>query len=180
MTEPLRCSFCNKAQKEIRKLIAGPHVYICDECVDVCVGVLTEEGIPAGSAGKKAISQVTQAEAHLLTGRTLLATPDLVGAVREIRSSAVCALRGLCVLTQDQAPTWSETKIIVTALEEHPSVAAPLQQIDAAHLILRVSTAGAVFTEAEVSAALLAAEALVTYCRSQAEAGIQPRSRSGA
>ncbi|MFI5142724.1 MAG: ClpX C4-type zinc finger protein, partial [Thermoanaerobaculales bacterium] len=33
-SELLRCSFCNKSQREVRKLIAGPNVYICDECVD--------------------------------------------------------------------------------------------------------------------------------------------------
>src|SRR4029453_13686660 len=32
----LRCSFCGKAQADVRKLIAGPEVFICDECVDVC------------------------------------------------------------------------------------------------------------------------------------------------
>jgi len=38
----LRCSFCNKSQREVRKLIAGPHVYICDECVDICCDILAE------------------------------------------------------------------------------------------------------------------------------------------
>ena len=32
----LRCSFCNKSQRDVKKLIAGPTVYICDECVDIC------------------------------------------------------------------------------------------------------------------------------------------------
>ena len=32
----LYCSFCGKGQNEVRKLIAGPSVYICDECVDLC------------------------------------------------------------------------------------------------------------------------------------------------
>src|ERR671930_541917 len=35
-TEILRCSFCNKDQNDVRKLIAGPTVFICDECVEVC------------------------------------------------------------------------------------------------------------------------------------------------
>jgi hypothetical protein len=35
-----QCSFCNKSQKEVRKLIAGPNVYICDECVDVCFRIV--------------------------------------------------------------------------------------------------------------------------------------------
>ena len=40
----LRCSFCGKTQDEVRKLIAGPEgVYICNECVDICVGIVEEE-----------------------------------------------------------------------------------------------------------------------------------------
>jgi ATP-dependent Clp protease ATP-binding subunit ClpX len=39
----LSCSFCGKSQKEVRKLIAGPSVYICDECVELCNEIITEE-----------------------------------------------------------------------------------------------------------------------------------------
>lgn len=40
----IRCSFCNKTQDQVRKLIAGPTgVYICDECVDICAGIIEEE-----------------------------------------------------------------------------------------------------------------------------------------
>lgn len=39
----LRCSFCNKPQHEVRKLIAGPHVYICNECVETCNEILMED-----------------------------------------------------------------------------------------------------------------------------------------
>lgn len=41
--ETLRCSFCGKSQKEARKLIAGPKVYICDECIDLCNEIIMEE-----------------------------------------------------------------------------------------------------------------------------------------
>lgn len=39
----LICSFCGKTQEEVRKLVAGPGVYICDECIDLCNDILTEE-----------------------------------------------------------------------------------------------------------------------------------------
>src|SRR6185312_2462989 len=39
----LCCSFCGKSQKEVKKLIAGPGVYICDECIDLCNDIITEE-----------------------------------------------------------------------------------------------------------------------------------------
>ncbi|MDO4915455.1 ATP-dependent Clp protease ATP-binding subunit ClpX [Corynebacterium sp.] len=39
----LKCSFCGKSQKQVRKLIAGPGVYICDECIDLCNEIIEEE-----------------------------------------------------------------------------------------------------------------------------------------
>ena len=39
----LRCSFCNKNQNDVRKLIAGPTVFICDECVDVCNDIIADD-----------------------------------------------------------------------------------------------------------------------------------------
>lgn len=39
----LRCSFCGKNQNEVKKLIAGPGVYICDECIDLCTDIIEEE-----------------------------------------------------------------------------------------------------------------------------------------
>ncbi len=40
----LHCSFCGKSQKEVKKLIAGPTVYICDECIELCNDIIAEEG----------------------------------------------------------------------------------------------------------------------------------------
>ena len=39
----LFCSFCGKSQHEVRKLIAGPTVFICDECVELCIDIIKEE-----------------------------------------------------------------------------------------------------------------------------------------
>ena len=41
----LSCSFCGKTQREVKKLIAGPSVYICDECVTLCRDIITEEQV---------------------------------------------------------------------------------------------------------------------------------------
>jgi ATP-dependent Clp protease ATP-binding subunit ClpX len=43
--ENYRCSFCGKSQDEVKKLIAGPSVYICDECVDLCNDIIVEEWV---------------------------------------------------------------------------------------------------------------------------------------
>lgn len=42
-SELLKCSFCGKSQKQVRKLIAGPSVYICDECIELCNEIIEEE-----------------------------------------------------------------------------------------------------------------------------------------
>lgn len=47
----LRCSFCNKTQDQVRKLIAGPSVYICDECVEICSEIVEEEFEEDGDLG---------------------------------------------------------------------------------------------------------------------------------
>ena len=41
--EPLRCSFCGKSQDEVKKLVAGRGVYICDECIEVCINIVADE-----------------------------------------------------------------------------------------------------------------------------------------
>ena len=61
----LYCSFCGKSQHEVRKLIAGPNVFICNECVELCMDIIREEdktqivkpgdGVPAPSEIKKVL-----------------------------------------------------------------------------------------------------------------------------
>jgi len=48
----LRCSFCSKCQNDVKKLIAGPNVYICDECVDVCNEIIADDVIMSPAGGK--------------------------------------------------------------------------------------------------------------------------------
>ncbi len=47
--EQLLCSFCGKSQRQVKKLIAGPGVYICDECIDLCNEIIDEEAAPAAA-----------------------------------------------------------------------------------------------------------------------------------
>jgi ATP-dependent Clp protease ATP-binding subunit ClpX len=44
-TQSLKCSFCGKSQKQVIKLIAGPGVYICDECIELCIEIIDEEKV---------------------------------------------------------------------------------------------------------------------------------------
>jgi len=62
--EALSCSFCAKSQFDVVKLVAGPGVYICNECVDLCTQIIAEEldlkGRRAGDAIPSAKSQIPQ------------------------------------------------------------------------------------------------------------------------
>ena len=51
---PYRCSFCGKSQEQVRKLIAGQGVYICDECINLCQEIIEEEMLETPRAGGKA------------------------------------------------------------------------------------------------------------------------------
>jgi ATP-dependent Clp protease ATP-binding subunit ClpX len=52
--KPLYCSFCGKSQHEVKKLIAGPSVFICDECIDLCTDIIKEE---AGKAVQEGVRE---------------------------------------------------------------------------------------------------------------------------
>jgi ATP-dependent Clp protease ATP-binding subunit ClpX len=45
----LYCSFCGKSQHDVKKLISGPIVFICDECVELCMGIVREKEVLADS-----------------------------------------------------------------------------------------------------------------------------------
>jgi len=57
----LKCSFCGKSQEQVRKLIAGPGVYICDECVDLCNEILDEELFDSGTTVPQSVPRREQA-----------------------------------------------------------------------------------------------------------------------
>ena len=49
----LYCSFCGKSQHEVKKLIAGPSVFICDECIELCNDIIRDEAPPEGGVAAK-------------------------------------------------------------------------------------------------------------------------------
>ncbi|MEO0851726.1 MAG: ClpX C4-type zinc finger protein, partial [Pseudomonadota bacterium] len=70
----LYCSFCGKSQHEVRKLIAGPTVFICDECVELCMDIIREEsksslvktgdGVPSPQQINKVLDDYVIGQAH--------------------------------------------------------------------------------------------------------------------
>jgi ATP-dependent Clp protease ATP-binding subunit ClpX len=62
----LACSFCGKSQKEVKKLIAGPGVYICDECIDLCNDIIVEEKEREDTTrGSLKVPRPSEIKAHL-------------------------------------------------------------------------------------------------------------------
>ena len=70
-----RCSFCSKTQHDVRKLIAGPAVYICEECVDLCNDILAEEFREKPKIDTKASAQTDQSPSVPLQGCLLCRLP---------------------------------------------------------------------------------------------------------
>jgi ATP-dependent Clp protease ATP-binding subunit ClpX len=61
----LRCSFCGKSQHEVRKLIAGPTVYICNECVEVCLDIIAEDRVHEAKSRDKILPKPHEIKNHL-------------------------------------------------------------------------------------------------------------------
>jgi ATP-dependent Clp protease ATP-binding subunit ClpX len=66
LTSKLRCSFCGKDQGEVKKLIAGPSVYICNECVDICVEIIIDSSRQEGAALREVLPGLSRAEEILM------------------------------------------------------------------------------------------------------------------
>jgi hypothetical protein len=65
--EPLHCAFCRKSLSDVRKLIAGPTVHICDECVGVCVDIVVDDARVSGSG--KDVDATLELQARLKAHR---------------------------------------------------------------------------------------------------------------
>ena len=61
----LRCSFCGKSQHEVRKLIAGPTVYICNECVEVCLDIIAEDRVHEAKARQQVLAKPPEIKAFI-------------------------------------------------------------------------------------------------------------------
>jgi ATP-dependent Clp protease ATP-binding subunit ClpX len=67
----LKCSFCGKSQEQVRKLIAGPGVYICDECVDLCNEILDEELFDSSAVSATAPKPETPQKRRMSSGKSM-------------------------------------------------------------------------------------------------------------
>ena len=70
----IRCSFCGKHQDQVRRIIAGPGAYICNECVQLCMGILDEDNDPIQDALDSDIPDVipTPKEIHAVLDQYII------------------------------------------------------------------------------------------------------------
>jgi ATP-dependent Clp protease ATP-binding subunit ClpX len=108
------CSFCGKSHSEVKKLIAGPGVYICNECVDVCGNILTKELNPPETAGsgKKGKGKHSHNREDIPTPAELLAELDnyVIGQETAKRVLSVAVYNHYLRLNQDNLGVSSEYK----------------------------------------------------------------------
>ena len=95
------CSFCRKNQDEVRTLIAGPTVYICDECVQICVDILDHDARPGTSSGEEDAEARARATAERMnTDPAARPSADLEVPSWHVR----CPLCEMVVPTDDAIP----------------------------------------------------------------------------
>jgi len=94
-TGPLiRCSFCNKSQRDVAKIVAGPTVNICSECVSICVRVL--DGDIRRGLGPEPSPEAVQRGEELISGNSAMRCA-LCSAIRPIAESVQVSRKGwLC------------------------------------------------------------------------------------
>jgi len=142
MTEATKtCPFCGKAQNEVRQLIAGPAVYICDECVGICNEILRDDGItPSGPDGRARPSRdlvlkyVSQARLELDAAQVLLDKGFHKVCVDAARSSARSALRAF-LLTRGEVSTDGDVTCLLGKALRHDSDLRRLHDLNLTSLI---------------------------------------------
>jgi ATP-dependent Clp protease ATP-binding subunit ClpX len=105
------CSFCGKSHSEVKKLIAGPGVYICNECVDVCSNILDKEiNQPDATTGKKRKGKTSHSREEMPTPAELLAELDqyVIGQETAKRVLSVAVYNHYLRLNQDNLSVSSE------------------------------------------------------------------------
>src|SRR5215218_10239112 len=63
--ELLTCSFCGKSQNDVRKLIAGPGVYVCNECIDICNEIINDDEQTTTVAARTALPKPAEIKGYL-------------------------------------------------------------------------------------------------------------------
>jgi hypothetical protein len=114
----LRCSFCGKSQNEVKKLIAGPTVYICNECIDICVEIIHDDEQIKEDHNSAIRDYLRRASDDLEAARLLAAHAKRRVAVDLSRTSAQSSLMAYEVLRSGQVSYTVFEELITVLLRD--------------------------------------------------------------
>jgi hypothetical protein len=114
----LYCSFCDKSKNEVKKLIAGPAVFICGECVQLCTDILEEE---AQAEAEKTPVAVTPLELHIPEGTTKDIV-DILMALRRECELVLLEVKKLCAAADITHDEYFALRRTLTPLAEFTSL----------------------------------------------------------
>jgi len=130
LSHPLACSFCGRPQRDTRTLIAGPQVYICDDCVTLCAEIIVERKSEAGHLTELTHNQtdlLAEAQAELKAAQAV--TRDVKWRVKHafrVLGEAHEAMGGnigeLSCTWCGHTCRWQEMREHVATCEKHPAV----------------------------------------------------------
>ena len=120
--KPLRCSFCGKREGQVKRLIAGPGVFICDECIDLCCDILHDDYLDEEFDNCLDDETLTDGEAKLLKPAEIKAALDeyVIGQDRAKRALAVAVYNHYKRLDDNKKNKKEKTKRKTTSNEELP------------------------------------------------------------
>ena len=157
----LQCSFCSKAQAEVQKLIAGPNVYICNECVALCQEIL---GTPAAKHPDTRIQQFyARAASDLEAAAALLERGFCRQALEVARNGADAALQAYLLYRDGQIPSRDFAFLLTLAVRDDPELRR-LYDLRYTELVTRVSL-GASIGDADARFGFEAAARIVEFVR---------------
>lgn len=160
----LRCSFCNKKQDEVQKLIAGPTVYICDECVRICIDILLDDDRAPNPFGHLE-DALAAAQSAIAAARALAAQDLLPGALRELRAAVAFVAQTYGGSPNVPHDPIAYTRSLESLLRLSPSTAEILAKTDRSGLLSRIPTLNAPFTPTDLLLAADAAQELFDIAR---------------
>ena len=164
----LRCSFCGKSQKAVKKLIAGPSVWICNECVTICDQILDDEGIERDTASQKSTQHMARALADLDAAQVLIASGHHRPAITILKGAVRAALQGYFFARDGQCYADDIGALLGLALG-HEARLRRIEGLDLACLISDLDSDSDI-EEGEAQRALAGSKAIVEYVRDRVEA----------
>jgi hypothetical protein len=159
----LRCAFCGKTESEVAKLIAGPSVYICNECVVICDQILDDEGIERDTVDQIAKQHLARAAADLDGARLLIAHEHYRLAVDVLRGSVGACLQGYFFARYGQCSVNNLSQLLSLTLYEEEGLRR-LKGVNLTDLLADLEFNEDVNLE-DAQHAFSASEAIVQYIR---------------